>query len=331
MIVVEYPVAAVMKAWQTLFSGVFSLAETTAWVWSIPLLVFTIRLLLFPIAFRQLRSGRVLANIRPQLRALSEEYKGKKDKESRKKAAEERKRLHAENNYHVRDGCLPMLIQIPVLIGLYRLLLRIARPQEGLHAAHNGYGPLSAEDIDTFLEARFLNVPLPAYVSMPDKALAGLGTSSDEVLKIALPLIIMASVLTTTNYITSLLRSRRQMDYGQTAAHFFMKLMWLMGPMILIFPWFLGLFGPAPLALLMYWVCNNLWTITQNMLTYMWLNKHLPFTDEFKEHFHEQKALFKEQKHQKRHGKHALRKNHAKKGREAEGPAEKSTGESSAL
>ena len=294
MIIVEYPVAAVLKLWHLLLANVLGIAPNVAWVGAVVLLVLTFRLMLLPLAYRQIKSGRILANLRPQMREIRERYEGKTDPESRRELRRARQEVQSANDYKLRDGCLPLLIQLPVLIGLYRLLLRIARPEEGLNSAHSGYGPLSATDFTTFLDARLFGVPLPTYASMAEGELRSLGTSGLEVLTVALPLIIMASVFTTTNFIYSTSRTFRTVDYSQGFARFISKFMIFMGPLILFFPWVFGLFGPAPIALLLYWVCNNLWTAVQSYAIQSHLDKHYPYTDEFWEYFATQKQLHKE-------------------------------------
>lgn len=300
MNVVEYPVALVLKAWHLLFHDVFGMDASQAWVFCIPLLVLTLRALLLPVAYKQYYSTRVLANIRPMLREVRTEYADKKDRESQREARKKRTELQKNANYKMRDGCLPMFIQIPVFIGLYRLLLSISNPAEGLDAAHTGRGPLSSEDIDAFLNARFFDVPLPAYFAMNDAQLAYVGSTQEDILRIALPLITFASIFTTANFAYSLRRSIRTMDYSQKTAHFFMRLLMTMGPMILLFPWVFGLSGPAPLAILIYWVCNNLWTATQAVSIQRYLDKKMPYTQEFREDWEKQKQEYKDKKRAKK-------------------------------
>ena len=69
MIVVEYPVALVLKGWHLLLTAL-GIGPDQSWLVSLVLLVITIRALLLPLYYRQIRSGRILANLRPQIRAL---------------------------------------------------------------------------------------------------------------------------------------------------------------------------------------------------------------------------------------------------------------------
>ncbi|QNH95372.1 membrane protein insertase YidC [Corynebacterium anserum] len=263
MIVLEYPVAFILTTWHWLLTTFFGMEATFAWLCSIPLLVATIRACLLPLIYRQYRSSRLLAHIRLDMRGLRAQYSDKKDQESQRQLRAKRREMQASVGYRVSDGCFPPLIQIPVIMGLYRLLLHIARPQEGLDAVHHGRGLLTGHDVSQFLHTTFSGIPLPAYVAMPPQRLDYLNVTSDEVFRVALPLIFVASVCTTANYIYSLRRSLRTIDYSVKASRILMRIMWCLAPIILLFPWFFGIFGPAPLAILIYWVCNNLWTAIQ--------------------------------------------------------------------
>src|SRR5699024_11426184 len=143
MIIVEYPGALVLKLWHVLFTKVYVVASCAPSVVAVLFLVLSVRSLLAPLTLRQVRPSRTLANLRPQLHALTQEYAGRKDAESRKELSQRRKQMQLEGGYRMRDGCLPALIQIPVFIGLYRMLLRVARPN-GVVDPNNlqGFGPL---------------------------------------------------------------------------------------------------------------------------------------------------------------------------------------------
>lgn len=300
---VQKLVAWVLKQWHTLFAGPLGLDASVAWVISLIMLVVTIRGLLFPLAYRQYASGRHLANLRPGLRRLNREFKGKKDPEARKEKLARERELRKNSDYKMVDGCLPALIQIPLILGLYQLLLRIARPIEGIDAAHHSFGSLSSQDISLFLDARLFNVPISSYPAMNPDMLAELGTTHSAVFKLALPLALCAAVFTTANWAYTMKRNLQTVDHESVAARGFMKVMWTFGPFLFLFPILFGLFGPAPIAILIYWVCNNLWTALQTYIIQRTLDKSVPYTTEFREHHTEQKNLYLERKREKKTAK----------------------------
>ena len=81
-------------------------------------LTITIRLLLFPIANRQFASMANMRAIQPKMKALQERYKDDKQKQQ-----QEIMKLYKEEKVNPLAGCLPILIQIPIMFALYKVLL----------------------------------------------------------------------------------------------------------------------------------------------------------------------------------------------------------------
>lgn len=308
MIIVEYPVALVLKLWHVLFTKVFGIAPSVAWIVAVIFLVLTVRSLLAPLTLRQIRSSRNLANLRPQLHKLSQEYAGRTDAESRQELNKRRKQMQLEGGYRMRDGCLPALIQIPVFIGLYRMLLRVARPN-GVVDPNNlqGFGPLSDEDVYTFMHARIFGVPLITYVQMPEQSLANLGTDQASVLRVALPMVLLASTFTATNLIFSIRRTKATMDPDQGFSYFALGLLKVMLPIVFFMPILFGLLGPLPVMVFVYWLTNNLCTLTITQGIHLWSDKTHPYTEEFHAHNEMQLQRRMERKEEKRVAKRQKR------------------------
>lgn len=81
-------------------------------------LTVLIRILLFPFSLRALRSQRELSRLNPKIQELRTKYK---DNYTAQSAA--LSQLYKEHKINPLSGCLPLLIQIPVLIALYRAFL----------------------------------------------------------------------------------------------------------------------------------------------------------------------------------------------------------------
>lgn len=84
---------------------------------SIILLTLLIRAALIPLTLKQLKSQRRMMDIQPQLAALKEQYKG--DQQGFAKA---QMQLMKENNVSMFGGCLPLVVQLPFLYGLFYAL-----------------------------------------------------------------------------------------------------------------------------------------------------------------------------------------------------------------
>ncbi len=94
--------------------GGFGLAN-----WGLTIIVFTllVKLVFWPLSMQQLRASRAMQALQPQLNELKKKHG--KDKEM---LMQEQMRLYKENRVNPMAGCLPMLIQFPIWIGLYQAL-----------------------------------------------------------------------------------------------------------------------------------------------------------------------------------------------------------------
>lgn len=84
---------------------------------AIILLTVMVRLCTAPLAAKQMKSMKRMGEIQPKLKALQEKYKDDKQQQS-----QEMMKLYKEAGVNPLGGCLPMVLQIPVFIGLYYAL-----------------------------------------------------------------------------------------------------------------------------------------------------------------------------------------------------------------
>jgi YidC/Oxa1 family membrane protein insertase len=82
--------------------------------------VFTIiiRLLTSPLMMKQQQSSKAMQEIQPKLKKLQEKYKN-----DREKLAQEQMALYKDHGVNPLGGCLPLFIQLPVLLGLYQAII----------------------------------------------------------------------------------------------------------------------------------------------------------------------------------------------------------------
>jgi YidC/Oxa1 family membrane protein insertase len=128
-------------------------------------LTILIRILVFPLSLKQQRSMTMMQALQgsKEWQAIQKKYKG-----DREKLAQEQMRLYREYGVNPAGGCLPTLIQFPVLIGLYQSITRVLAisPLQLIDLAQRVYLPSLAALVplnDTFL---WLNLgrPDPYYV-----------------------------------------------------------------------------------------------------------------------------------------------------------------------
>jgi YidC/Oxa1 family membrane protein insertase len=73
---------------------------------------------MFPLSRKQALSAQKMQELQPEIKKITEKYKG--DTEKRSKALQE---LYRKHHYNPLAGCLPLFIQMPIFIGLYRALM----------------------------------------------------------------------------------------------------------------------------------------------------------------------------------------------------------------
>ena len=303
-----YPVSTVMRFWHWLLVGVFGLDEVRAWVPCIVLLVLTIRGIILPFAWQTFKSTRKSFLMRPHLSAVEERYGTSVDPEDLRAEEDARKQIQREHGYNPFASCVPALIQIPMFLGLYRLLLWMALPGA---AGDRRIGVLTDAEVTSFRDATFHGVPLPAYVAMTDEQFDFLGTSLADVRSLALPLIITAIVLTSTNMVISQLRTRSTLEWDNTATRRMYRVVYLVIPLVAVSLALGGLTGRVPVALLMYWVVNNLFTTTQTAVFWLMVVRKFPADEVHREHQRAARAEYLRAHHEVKARKRAARRKRA--------------------
>ncbi len=93
------------------------------WGVAIILLTIVIKIIFFPLTYSSTKSMARMADIQPKMKAIRAKYKkSKTDIAQRRQMNEEMMRLYKEHGVNPAGGCLPMLIQIPVFWGFFRML-----------------------------------------------------------------------------------------------------------------------------------------------------------------------------------------------------------------
>jgi len=103
---------------QLIFMALLYLKGLTGdWGSAIILLTVAIRLVLLPLTWKQTKSMMELQRIQPKIKELQEKYKDDKEK-----LQEETLKFYQENKVNPFGGCLPLILQMPVLFALYGVL-----------------------------------------------------------------------------------------------------------------------------------------------------------------------------------------------------------------
>jgi YidC/Oxa1 family membrane protein insertase len=84
---------------------------------AIIMLTVVVRLCMFPLSRKQALNAQMMQKLQPEMKAIQQKFK--KDPEGARKAQME---LYSKHNYNPAQACLPMFIQLPIFMGLYRAL-----------------------------------------------------------------------------------------------------------------------------------------------------------------------------------------------------------------
>jgi len=201
-----------------------------SWAWSIVALVVIVRVLLVPVAVRQIHSMQSLQLHAPEMKAIQQRYKADRQKQS-----EELMKFYRENKINPYASCLPIVLQIPIFIALFFVLRGFEREIlcEGL----------TKLQCDAFLgNYPAANLEWLSLVDITEPTKDGWG-----------PLLIViyaVSQLTSTWLMSTQMQSTAQ------------RVMIMVLPIVFI-PFILGF----PSGLMIYWLTTNLWTTGQGIVT----------------------------------------------------------------
>ena len=267
---IYYPVSGIMWLWYRLFALILGPSNFFAWALSVMFLVFSLRALLYKPFVRQIRTTRQMQELQPQIKALQKKY-GK----DRQRMALEMQKLQREHGFNPILGCLPMLAQIPVFLGLYHVLASFNRTQSGfgrlgLSVEENrslGNYVFSASDVANFLDAHLFGAPIGASITQTVGLEAFTVFSRTAVAAVSIPLMLLAGIATYFNSRASIARQSAEAAANPQTA--------MMNKLALyVFPLGVVVGGPfLPIAIIIYWVSNNIWTFGQQHLVFSKIEK----------------------------------------------------------
>ncbi len=236
------PMGMLVKLLYNIVSGLDS-SFLSAYAIAIILSTIIFKLLMMPFTLKQSKSMKKMQELNPQIKELQEKY-GKDPQTLQRKQME----LYKEANYSPFSGCLPMLLQFPILIAFFYVIrspeIYVFGNQEAYNLINKTF--LWIQDL-SFAENFVFENGIVNGISM-GMTLPFLGA--------ALPILAAVSGLTT--YLTTKMTSQPAMNEQQEATQKSMNMM--MPVMIFIF----GLQFPAGLAL--YWVVSNIFQLVQQYI-----------------------------------------------------------------
>ncbi|RZI96524.1 MAG: membrane protein insertase YidC [Microbacterium sp.] len=249
----KWIVETILVFWHWVFTSIGLEANAgLTWVLSIIGLVIVVRAALIPLFVRQIKSQRKMMEIAPELRKVQEKYRGKKDQLSREAMSRETMALYKKHGTTPVSSCLPLLVQMPILLGMFYTLSDVKRHAEW---GVGGVGFLSADLTRQFYDAELFGVA-PLHTNMIDAINQG-ETATVIILVILVILMIASQFFTQLQIISKNLSPEAKT--GQ--AYQMQKIMLYVLPLAFIFS---GVF--FPLGVVLYWFTSNIWTMVQQFL-----------------------------------------------------------------
>lgn len=110
-----YPVSWLITYFANLFNENYGL--------SIVIVTIIFRLVLLPLNVKQLKSSKAMQDIQPELKEIQKKYSSK-DANTQQKLQQETMALFQKHGVNPLAGCLPIFVQMPILIGMYHAIMR---------------------------------------------------------------------------------------------------------------------------------------------------------------------------------------------------------------
>ncbi len=249
----------ILLRWHDLWSALLGPTSGLAWVLSIVFLVITVRVILFPVFVKQIKSQRAMQNLQPQIKELRDKHKG--DAQALQRETME---LYRREKANPLMGCLPIFLQIPVFFGLFHVLRQINPTDEKAKWSLTTEFFWSAAQFDSAGHAKLFGAPIAAAFNSPADFLDKLNASGTVVKVVAAVLI---AIMVATTYLTQRQMIARNGPATDPTQAMIQKFMLYGIPASLLISGAL-----FPIGVVIYWVTTNLFSMGQQF----WVLRKMP-------------------------------------------------------
>jgi YidC/Oxa1 family membrane protein insertase len=233
-----------------------ALGTTLAWFYgfvgdyglSIVLLTIAVRILLIPLTMKQIRSMQAMQRLQPEIKRLQQKYK-----DDRQKLNEETMKFYKENKVNPLSGCLPLLLQMPLFIVLYRLINDLAPKSAAGVVGTPKHIPQDSELYRALVEGGGKMQSWGMDLAERATDVHGLAT--------AWPYYLLIAFVVATGWY-----QQRQTTARQAADGAVNQQAQLMGKIFPIFFGFISLTIPA--GVVIYFAASNIWQIAQQAIMF---------------------------------------------------------------
>jgi len=98
----------------TFFYGITASLGMANYGVAIILITLAIKIVLYPLTVKQIKGMKAMQDLQPKMKELQEKYKGNPEKLNKEMAS-----LYKESGVNPLSGCLPLIVQMPILMGIF--------------------------------------------------------------------------------------------------------------------------------------------------------------------------------------------------------------------
>jgi len=215
---------------------------------AIILLTIIIRLLLYPLMQKQMTSMRETQKVQPLMQEIQRKYKNDKEKMN-----QELMRLYKEHNVNPMGGCLPLLIQMPILILFFQVLREFKYFIPNTEQVAGGFLWIQNEIM--------YQGEMVAGLAAPDKLFGVINMSGNEYFIGILPILVGATMYIQQKLTTPAMPESSQNSSSSNPTAGTQKMMTTIMPLMIGFISF-----TLPSGLSLYWVTSTIFGIGQQIL-----------------------------------------------------------------
>jgi YidC/Oxa1 family membrane protein insertase len=233
----EYLTSGILVVFHKLFADILNVPEGISWALSIVCLTVVIRIALIPLFVKQIKNSRNLQLLQPKVKELQKKYG-----HDRERLTQETMKLYKETGTNPLASCLPLLLQMPIFLALFRTLNS---------AAHNDVVGFMTDQLASSLTSSAIFDHI--YVS---DSFTGEGASTTS--KWVTAFLVLA--MTATTFTTQRQLMRKNMPESALTGQYAQQQKILLYVLPVVF----AVGGIAfPIGVLLYWTTSNLWTMGQ--------------------------------------------------------------------
>jgi YidC/Oxa1 family membrane protein insertase len=216
-------------------------------------LTVAIRAALIPLFVKQIKSSRNMQLLQPKVKELQKKYG-----HDRERLTQETMALYRETGTNPFSSCLPLIVQMPIFLALFRLLSKATHGQ--------GHGVLTDHDATLFAHAPLFGGTISSSF-----------TNSHGHMSVQILAACLVVAMTATTFLTQRQLMSKNMPADALSGPYAQQQKMLLYVLPLVF----AIGGIAfPIGVLLYWTTSNLWTMGQQF--YVIRNNPAPNTEAFR-------------------------------------------------